>query len=83
MEPHNVVRIQPLYHKNEIEDDVNEDWCIKARKVLSLSSKISLEKVQQRFSDGDLSSNSQVRYTAIILLHRLPIFLKNRIPKKI
>ena len=82
VEPPNVVRIQPFYHNNAIEDSVDEDWCIKAWQVLSFSSKITLADVQQRFSGGDLSFNSQVRYTAIRLLHRLPMFLKNRIPKK-
>ena len=82
MEPPNVVRIQPFYHNNAIEDSVDEDWCIKARQVLSLSSNITLAEVQHKFSGGDRSFNSQVRYTTIRLLHRLPIFLKNRIPKK-
>ena len=35
VEPPNVVRIQPFYHDNAIEDSVDEDWCNKARQVLS------------------------------------------------
>ena len=69
VEPPNVVRIQPFYHNNAIEDSVNEDWCIKATQVLSFSSKITLSEVKQRFRGGDLSFISQVRYTAIRLLH--------------
>ena len=81
MEPPNIVCIQTFNHKNAIADSIDEDWCIKARQVLSLSSKITLAEVKQRFSGGDLSFNSQMRYTTVRLLHRFPIFLKNRIQK--
>lgn len=82
VESPNVVRILPFYHNNVI-DSVDEDWYIKARQVLLLSSNSTLAELQQRFSGGDLSFNFQVSCTIIRLLHRLPIFRKNRIPKNI